>query len=152
MIIEAQLTREQFVRLAILFHFQRKQFYFFAITAAVVTAYAMIQAVPALLAVVWLPFLFSIGIGIFGAYKEARDPNNPVFKPTRYKFTASGVAVGNPDHDSQLSWDHFSGWNVIASMYVLKLKNGQILAVPQSSVSSTQAPKLRALLDAHLKR
>lgn len=152
MIIEAQLTRDQFIRLAILYHLQRKQFYFFALTAAVVTAFALFAAQPVLLVVVWVPFLMYVGVGVFGAYKEGNDENNPVFKPTRYKFTDAGVAIGNPDHDSQLVWEHFSGWSMIAKMYVLKLKNGQILAIPQEAVSSTQSPKFRALLNTHLKR
>lgn len=150
--IEATLTPDQFVRLSILQHFQRRQFYFFALTAAAVTAYTIFSGVYIMLAVVWIPFGLYVGIGIYGAYKESRDVNNPVFRPTTYKFTAAGVAISSAVHNSQLSWEHFSGWGMVANIYVLKLKNGQILAIPQAAVSASQAPKFRALLNTHLKK
>ncbi len=149
--IEATLTPDQFVRLSMLHHFQRKQFYFFALTAAVVTAYAIFSGAYIMLAVVWLPFVLYVVVGIYGAYRESRDANNPVFKPTTYNFSSTGVAISSTAHNSQLGWEQFSGWSMMAQMYVLKLKSGQILAIPQAAVTSTQAPKLRALLNAHLK-
>jgi len=152
MVIKFQLKKEQFIRLSILYHIQRKQFYFYAFTAAIITAFAIISKNLVLLAVVWIPFLIYLGIGIFGAIRDGSNKDNPVFLPTTYKFTDKGVSISTAIGESDLGWNLFSGWQVIAKNYVLKLKNGSILAIPQNAISSTQAPKFKVLLDKHLKK
>ena len=151
MIIETQLTKPQLTRLAILHHIQRKQFYFYAITAALITVFAVVQQLFALLVVVWLPFLLYLAIGIYGAYRDAANEAHPAYQPTTYKFTEKGVAVNTTQGSSQLNWDQFSNWSVIANIYVLTLKQGAMLAIPQSSIKTTQVAKFRAMLNNRIK-
>lgn len=151
MVVNAQLTKSQFIRLSILYHIQRKQFYFFALTAAAVTGYSMYSKTYVLLAVVWIPFLMYLGIGIFGAYREGSNENNPVYLPTRYEFSDTGIMISNEENEGKLNWDQLVNWQVIAKTYVLTLKNGQILAFPQNALSSMESPRLKSLLNKHIK-
>ena len=150
MTVEAQLTKSQFARLAILYHIQRKQFYFYALTAAVVSVVAVVQQYWPLLIVVWLPFIFYVGIGVFGAYRDGANKDNPAFLQTTYKFSDTGVFVSTSQGRSNLKWNQFSGWSSIAGVYVLTLKEGAMLAIPQSAVKSTQIAKFNAMLDKHI--
>ncbi|GAB4431347.1 MAG: hypothetical protein Kow0031_12470 [Anaerolineae bacterium] len=152
MTIDVQLTKSQFTRLAILYHIQRKQFYFYAITAAVISAVAFIQQIYPLLVAVWLPFLMYLAIGIGGAYRDGNKADNPALQPTSYKFTEAGVTVSTAQGSSQLSWGQLSGWSVIAGTYVITLKQGSMLAIPQSAVKTTQVAKFKAMLNKHLKK
>ena len=150
MTIETQLTKSQFTRLAILYHIQRKQFYFFALTAAVVSVVAVVQQYYPLLAVVWLPFILYLGIGIFSAYRDAAKDDNPAFLPTTYKFNDTGVFISTEQGRSNLKWNQFAGWSTIAGIYVLTLKQGSMLAIPQGAVKTTQVAKFKALLNKHI--
>ena len=51
---------------------------------------------------------------------------------------------------SELAWDQFSGWNLMAKCYVLVLLAGPILAIPQTSVPMTQTTKFETLLRKHI--
>ncbi len=152
MTIDVQLTQSQITRLAILYHIQRKQFYFYAVTAAVISAVAIIQQIYPLLVVVWLPFLLYLGVGIAGAYRDGSKADNPALLPTTYKFTDAGVSISTSQGNSQLSWNQLSGWSVIAGTYVITLKQGSILAIPQSAVKTTQVAKFKGMLNKHLKK
>ena len=150
MLIETQLTKDQFVRVSILRHFQRKQFYFYAVTCALVTVFAVLQQIYILLAVAWLPFLLYIGIGVYGAISGGSDPDHPAYLPTKYKFTNSGVTISNVQGESQLSWQHFTHWKVAVNCYIIELKAGSALVIPQSSVAPTKKAKFEAILDKNI--
>ena len=152
MIIKTKLERSQFIRLAILYHIQRKSFYFFAITAAIITAFAVTQQLYALLVVVWLPFILYLGVGVFGAYRDSSNPENPVLQPTTYRFDQKGVDIESISGHSQLTWTQFQKWSIVARIYVLTLNSGQMLAIPQSAVSATQVARFRAMLNRHIKK
>lgn len=150
MTIEVQLTQSQITRLAILYHIQRKQFYFYAITAAVISAVAIIQQIYPLLLVVWLPFLLYLAVGIGGAYRDGSKADNPALLPTTYQFNDTGVTVSTSQGSSQLSWNQLAGWSVIASTYVITLKQGSMLAIPQSAVKTAQVAKFKGMLNKYL--
>lgn len=152
MTIDVQLTRSQIIRLAILYHIQRKQFYFYAITAAVISAVAIFQQIYPLLVVVWLPFLLYLIVGIYGAYRDGSKVDNPALLPTTYKFSDTGVTISNKQGSSQLSWNQLAGWSIIAGTYVITLKQGSMLAIPQSALTTTQVAKFKGMLNKHLKK
>lgn len=152
MTIEVQLTQSQIIRLAILYHIQRKQFYFYAITAAVISTVAIIQQIYPLLVAVWLPFLLYLAIGIIGAYRDGSNTDNPALLPTTYTFNDTGVTINAGQDRSQLSWGQLSGWSIIAGTYVITLKQGSMLAIPQSAVKTTQLAKFKGMLNKHLKK
>ena len=150
MVFKGQLTRDQFVRISILRHFQRKQFYFYAITCAVVTVFAITQELLILLVLAWLPFLLYIGIGVFGAIRGGSDPNHPVYLLTTYKITDAGVLINNEQTESQLGWDQFAVWKKAIQCYILELKSGVALVIPQAAVPINQKPKFETLLNRHI--
>ncbi len=150
MLIETQLTKDQFVRISILRHFQRKQFYFYAITCALVTVFAVLQQIYILLAVAWLPFLLYIGIGVYGAISSGSNPDHPAYLPTKYKFTNNGVTITNAQGESELSWQYFTHWKVAVNCYLIELKAGSALVIPQSAVAATKKAKFEALLDQNI--
>ena len=152
MTIETQLEKSQFIRLAILYHIQRKSFYIFAITAAIITVFAVTQQLFALLVVVWLPFILYLGVGAFGAYRAGNDPDNPVLQLTTYRFSDKGVDIDSSQGHSQLAWDQFKKWSIVAQIYVLTLNSGAMLAIPQSAISTAQVARFRAILNKHIKR
>jgi hypothetical protein len=152
MIIKSKLGKSQFFRLAILYHIQRKSFYFYAITAAIITVVATTQQLYALLVVAWLPFILYLGVGVFGAYRESNNPNNPVLHLTTYRFDDKGVDIESSTGHSQLAWNQFQKWSIVARIYVLTLRSGQILAIPRSAVSAPQVARFRAVLNKHIKK
>jgi hypothetical protein len=152
MTLEAKLARSQFIRLAILHHIQRRQFYFYALTAALVTVAAVVLEYYALLVVVWLPFLLYLGIGVVGAYRAGNDETNPALQPTTYRFTDKGIKVTSGQESSELSWNQFATWSIVARTYVLTLQNGSMLAIPQSAVAAPQVAKFRTILNKHIKK
>jgi hypothetical protein len=152
MTIRTKLERSQFIRLAILYHIQRRSFYFFAITAAIITVFAVTQELYALLVVVWLPFILYLGIGIFGAYRDGNNPENPALQPTTYRFDHKGVDIESSTGHSQLAWSQFHKWSIVAHIYVLTLNNGEMLAIPQSAISTAQVARFRAMLNKHIKK
>jgi Ca2+/Na+ antiporter len=149
--LEAELTRDQFTRIAILHHIQRRQFYFYALTAALVTVFAITQTMYILLLVAWVPFVVYLAIGIYGAYKESGDEKNMAFLKTRYKFSDTGIIIDTANGQGQLKWEQVGRWKIIADCYVLQLKNGPILAIPETAVNVQQTPKFKAILNKHIK-
>ena len=146
MTINVALTKNQYIRLAILRHIQRKHFYFYAILCAAFSAYAFIQGPQMLLLVAWVPFLLYLGVGIFDAVREGTNPNNPLLLPTRYTFSKKGVAIKGIQGESELQWSHFNTWKVVANCYVLALATGPILAIPQIAIPTADRSKFEALL------
>jgi len=149
---ETKLSKEQFIRLSIWRHIQRKSFYFYAVTCAAGVAYAITKGATVLLSVVWIPFAFYLATGVFAAFWQSRDQNQPYFLPTHYEFSGQGVAVKTKQGSSQLEWDKFAGWKKIAKCYVLVLTAGPILAIPQAAVPVTQTTKFETLLRSHIGR
>ena len=153
MTIETTLSKDQFIRLAILRHIQRKTFYFYAAIGAAVTAFAIVRGgEPILFALAWVPFLFYMLPGVIGPFRQSRDINQPLFQPTRYEFSKEGVAIKNKENESQLDWSQFSEWKTIAQCYVLYLIAGPILAIPQADVPVTQRVKFEDLLERHINK
>ena len=150
MLIETQLTKDQFVRISILRHFQRKQFYFYAVTCALVTVFAALQQIYILLAVAWLPFLLYMGIGLYGAISGGSNPDHPAYLPTKYTFTDTGITISNAQGESQLPWQHFVHWKVSLNCYLIELKAGSALVIPQASVPLTKKAKFEALLNKYI--
>ena len=150
MVIEASLSKDQFIRLAILRHFQRIHFYIFAMAAAGFTAWALLRGPLVFLLVGWIPFLVYILAGIIAAVKDGNNKNNPVFLSTRYEFTPKGVSISNAQGKSQLEWHDFISWKVMVKCYTLTLSSGAVLAIPQSAVSGTQLAKFEGLLRKHI--
>jgi hypothetical protein len=152
MTIETTLSKEQFFRLAILRHIQRKTFYFYAMVCAVLTANALVFGPLILLAAAWIPFALYVISGLFNAFQDSRDINHPVFLPTRYELTKKGLSIKTTQADSLVEWEHFSGWTTIAKCYVLTLTAGPILAIPQSAIPAVQTAKFEGLLNKYIKK
>ncbi len=149
MVIKTSLTKDQFIRVTLLRHVQRKLFYFYAFTCAGATAFAIVYGTYLYL-ILWIPFIIYILAGVIGAFRAGADKDQPAYLPTRYEFTEKGVSISTSQGSSQLEWEEFSGWNILAKCYVLVLLAGPILAIPQSAVSITQLTKFEALLKKHI--
>ena len=146
MTIETRLSKEQFIRLSILRHIQRKTFYFWAFVCAVLTAYALLRGPYLLLLGAWVPFLLYLLVGVLGAFRAGADENQPYFLPTRYEFTKQGVSVSTAQNSSHLQWQHFAQWKMMARCYVLVLSAGPILAIPTTAVPPARIPEFESLL------
>jgi hypothetical protein len=152
MIIETSLSKDQFIRISLLRHFQRISFYFWAITSAILTAYALFGGPFILLLVGWMPFGFYIVSGVVSAYAASRNKDAPFLQRTRYVFTEQGVKISSVMGESQLEWQHFGGWSTMAGCYVLFLTSGAMLAFPQDTVPPHQVNKFETLLRQHIGR
>jgi len=151
--IETTLSKDQFIRLAILRHIQRKSFYFYAAIGAAVTAFAIVRGgQPILFLLAWIPFLFYVLPGVIGPFRQSRETDHPLFQPTRYEFSKQGVTIKNSDNESELEWSQFSEWKTVAQCYVLYLTAGPVLAIPQADVPVTQQARFEDLLERHLSR
>lgn len=150
MTVETTLTREQFIRLSLLRHIQRKTFYFYAIMCAVLTAYALVWGPQLLLLVAWVPFILYLLLGLIGALRDGNNKEHPLFQPTRYQFDHKGLSIKSNQGQSQLEWQHFAGWKTMAACYVLFLKAGPMIAIPQSAFSAPQIPEFEGLLRQHI--
>jgi hypothetical protein len=146
MVIETTLTRDQFIRLSILRHFQRPTFYFNALTGAAIMAFALFGGGPFILIFfAWIPMTLYILFGVLTAFRDSKIRESP-FLPTRYEFGNAGIKVSTRDGASTLGWDDFAGWRIMIGCYVLALKAGSILAIPQTSVSPHDQKQLEDLL------
>lgn len=151
MIIEATLSKDQFIRLSILQHIQRGRFYFYALTCAGVTAYVIFLGGPNLfLLVAWIPFILYLALGILSAFQDSAAKNNPHLQPIRYRFSSKGVSISSDPNKSNLEWKHFTTWQTVAACYVLTLTDGAILAIPTAALSTEQKPKFEAMLDEYI--
>jgi hypothetical protein len=152
MVIEAQLSTEQFSRLVLLRHFQRGSFYFYALTAAGLTSYVLLFGGPVLLLMLaWLPFGLYIILGLLNAYLGTRGGDQPYLLPTRYEFVAEGISIKHEQGEGHLNWEHLRGWRKQLDCYVIELKAGQIVAFPAEAVPKHRAEDLERLLDRHIK-
>lgn len=146
MVIDARLSRRQFIRLAILRHLQRPGFYLFAGICAFLSAYALLQGVPLVLLAGWAPFLLYIALGVLGALRAGRNPRNPSLAQTRYAFTDEGIAVRALRQESHIPWAQVWSWRVLLNCYVVTLAGGFILVIPQEAVPPHQRAAFEALL------
>ena len=103
MILESTLTRREFTRHALSRHFRRPIFYVFAMLAAIMTAYTMYDPTAAIipaLAAGWVPFLVYAVVGFVAIPRSTRNPELPVYLPTRYDISSNrltmSVAVNSP--------------------------------------------------------
>ncbi len=147
MVIKTRLPPDLFVRLSILRHLQRPTFYVYALLAAGITIYTLFMPVPlSVLFLGWIPFGMYILLGVIGAIRASRVKDAPYFFSTTYDITAGGIAITNPQAQTQLDWDRFEGWQQIVNTYVIVLNGGAILAIPQSDVPIHQREALEKLL------
>lgn len=149
MTIKATLSRDQYIRLSILRHIQRRIFYFYAATGAALSAYAIVRGPLILILIAWIPFVLYVVPGVIGAFGV--DQDHPLFQPTTYQFEEKGVTIQTPDHTSQLEWSYFSHWKVMAQCYVLFLTAGSVVALPQKAVRPVQKTKFENLLNEQIK-
>ncbi len=150
MVIKATLSRDQFIRLSITRHLQRKHFYFYVVTFATLTGYGLVRDVPLFYYIAWIPLVIYLLAGIIGAIRDSADKTQPHFLPTTYEFTEKGVSVSTKEGSSQLAWEIFSQWNILVKCYVLVMDAGPILAIPKSAVPVTQIVKFENLLSKHI--
>ncbi len=150
MIIKSRLTKEQFTRLSIWRHIQRKTFYFYALTCAALTAIAYTQGIFIWALVGWLPFSLYVLIGFINASRDGADPNQPLFLPTSYEFKSKGLTVKTAQGSSELDWSSFSHWQIMTKCYILVLKNDAVLAIPQTSIPLQQRAKFEGLLHKYI--
>ncbi len=148
--IEATLTKDLFFRLSLLRHFQRIHFYFWAITAAGLTAFAFVQGPLILLLVAWTPFVLYVLLGVITAMRNSNNEEHPIFLTTKYEFSKKGVFMSSTQGQSQLNWDQFASWKTIADCFVLVLTSGAIMAIPRNDVPGMQQVKLEELLNKHI--
>lgn len=152
MTIEATLSKEQFIRLSILRHMQRKFFYFNAAIGASLSAYAIVQGPYELLLLAWIPLIVYLLPGLLGAFRQSTARDHPLFLPTRYEFSKKGVSIKNSQNEGYLEWQYIGNWKVMVQCYVLFLTAGSIVAFPQSAVPALQKAKLEALLDKYIEK
>ncbi|MDM8526759.1 YcxB family protein [Anaerolineales bacterium HSG24] len=148
MIIQATLTKEPFIRLALWRHFSRKPFYFYAAIATIFTAYVIIYGSwTLLLLLAWLPLLVYVIMGGIDAWRISRDPQNPVFLTTTYEFSSTGVKLKTAQGESSLKWRELKGWKIFTDCYVLLLNNGSVLAIPKVDIPIAKIDKFELLLN-----
>lgn len=150
MTFEATLARDQFIRLSILRHIQRKSFYFYAATGAALTAYGLVRGPAVLALVAWIPFIFYLLPQVVAVFRQSKVEDHPLFLPAKYEFTKRGVSIKNDHDESQLTWEHFASWKIMAQCYVLVLTTGPMLAIPQSAVPTHRRSELEALLGKYI--
>lgn len=132
------LSRDQFIKLALVRHFSRGNFYFLAATCSLFTAYAIYQDAWLLLVAVWPPFVLYIGYGIASVLRASRDPASPLFLPTHYEITDAGITVETEQGRSEIAWNEVTMFRVMVGCYVLYLESGLVLAIPQKAVPKEQ--------------
>jgi hypothetical protein len=152
MTVDATLTREQFIRLSLLRHLFRTSFYFYSFTCSLVTAYAIYTDRYIFLLIVWPPFLLYLLMGVVDIWRASRKADQPFFLPTRYEFTSAGVAIRTSRGQSHLNWKDIANLKVMGGCYVLTLRGGTILAIPQSAIPGGQGKQFETLVGTYLDR
>jgi hypothetical protein len=148
MIFESALTQQEFLRHALTRHFRRPAFYLFAFVAAILTTYGFVTPdAPVLVYLAaWLPLLI-YGVGGWVALtRRAKDASLPVYLPTRYEFTKSGLELSSRQGRSKFAWGDFRAWRKVVGVYELALTNGQLLVISGRAVPPRQAGALEELL------
>lgn len=152
MVFETQLTRNQFIKLALIRHFSRANFYFLAATCSLFTAYAIYKDAWLLLLAIWPPFLLYIAFGVVSVFRQSSDPNKPFFLPTRYELTETGLLVRTEQGQSELPWEEFISFRMMSGCYVLYLESGPMLAIPQEAVPEKKVEAFEKFVEERLAR
>jgi hypothetical protein len=150
MVIETQLTRNQFILLSFWQHISRKTFYFYAATCLVITIWIMLKGDLHLFLVGWIPLVIYLFFGVITTLRESSVKEHPAYLPTRYEFTPRGVTIKNERSESTLEWNNFDEWRVMVGCYVLMLSGGRMLAIPLSTISRDDARTLEKMLRQHI--
>jgi hypothetical protein len=149
MIIESTLGRREFTRHALGRHFRRPIFYVYAMLAAILTAYTIydssVAQLPAL-AAGWLPFLVYGIVGFIAIPRRAKDPQLPVYQPTRYDLSTKSLIMTVGGRRSEFGWADFRSWRKSFGVYELLLKSGQLLLIAQSALGPRQVAGFEKLL------
>lgn len=146
-VVEARLQPAQFFQLSLLRHFQRPSFYFYALTAAGLTALTYTMHLSLLLLLVgWVPFGLYMLLGLANAYAGSRNPAQPYFLATRYEFADDALKVSTSQGSSRISWDRFKEWRKVVGCYVLVLQSGPIMAIPLVDVPKGREPAIEDFL------
>jgi hypothetical protein len=152
MIIESTLTRKEFTQHALFRHFRRPGFYIYAFVCAVLTAYAILQDDPATVIILaaWIPFLVYAIAGWVIILQRSRDPNLPVYLPTRYSFDKKGIEIISRQGRSQVAWGDLRSWRKVSAVYELTLTNNQILVIAQRAFTNRQARQAEDLFKTNI--
>lgn len=153
MIIESTLTRQEFVRHALTRHFRRPTFYLYSFVCAVLTAYAFLQDDPLalLLIAAWLPLIvYSIG-GWIRITRQGRDESLPLYLPTRYEFSKSGLELSSRQGRSKIPWEEIRAWRKMVGVYEISLTNGQLLVLSERAVPPRQRKAFEQMLSKQIK-
>jgi hypothetical protein len=148
MIFESTLTRREFLRHALTRHFRRPTFYLFVFVAAVMTTYGFVTpGVPMLLYfATWLPLLIYAVGGWIALSRRSRDESLPIYLPTRYEFSKSGLELSSRQGRSKFTWGDFRAWSKVMGVYELALTNGQLLVIAARAVPPRQVGAFEELL------
>lgn len=152
MTIKAKLTKDQLFRLALLRHMERPTFFFNAFTSAALIAYATWKDIYIILFVAWMPFTLYIALGVFEAWRNSRDRNNPLLLSTSYEFTDAGVSITTSLAKSSLEWKQFDKVKVMIDCYVFTLNGGQIIAIPRTDVAANHKQDFENLIREKISR
>lgn len=150
MVIKTQLSRDQFMMLSFWQHISRQMFFFFAITCGAVTIYVMLQGGLHLFLVAWIPLVVYLFMGLVNVLRESSLKDHPVYLPTEYTFSETGVTIANARAESALQWDDFTGWKRMVNCYVLLLPASKMIAIPQPAVAPHQVDRFEKMLHEYL--
>jgi hypothetical protein len=150
MVIETRLSKDQFIRISVLRHFQRPVFFINAFACAIATVYAIFQGPWYIFLVGWAPFMIYIVLGFLTAIREGNQPDHPYQFKTRYEFSSKGIHVSTEAGSNLLEWRRFVSWSMMAGCYVLTLSAGSILAIPQDDIPPHNQNRLEQLLIAYI--
>ncbi|NNJ09884.1 YcxB family protein [Chloroflexales bacterium ZM16-3] len=146
-VVEARLQPPQFFQLSLLRHFQRPSFYFYAVTAAALTALTYTMNIDIMLLVVgWVPFGIYMILGLANAFAGSRNPEQPYFLQTRYEFGDEELRMSTSRGASTLIWSRFKEWRKVVGCYVLVLDSGPIMAIPVADVPKGRQSALEDFL------
>lgn len=148
MIFESTMTRQEFLRHALTRHFRRPAFYLFVFVAAVMTTYGFVtpDAPTLVYLAAWLPLLIYAVGGWVTLSRRAGDEKLPIYLPTRYEFTKSGIEMSSRQGRSKFAWADFRGWRKVVGVYELALTNGQLLVISGRAVPPRQVGAFEELL------
>ncbi|WP_129631252.1 YcxB family protein [Candidatus Oscillochloris fontis] len=146
-VIEAHLQPGHFFRVSLLRHIQRTSFYFYALTAAGLSALAYTMTVSYLvLLVAWIPFVIYLVLGLVNAIVGSRRADQPYFLPTRYEFGDHALKLRTIQGASEVAWDDFREWRKVVGCYVLYLNAGAVIAIPLEDVTKGRESAIEGFL------
>lgn len=137
-------------QLTLLRHIERPAFYFYAVTVAALIVYAVWKNITIMLFLAWVPFIFYVAFGIFGAWRYSRESNNPLLLPTHYEVTDQGLSLKTSIATSFLEWKHIRSVKIVIDCYIFSLTSRQILAIPRADIAANHKEAFEEMVRAKL--